>query len=78
MVKQSSAGSYLWGRYERVQGMTKNRKFLAANAVLAISVSVAAITVVNNAFAGSFALREQSTYSQGASFAGNATCGDSI
>ena len=58
--------------------MTKNRKFLAANAVLAISVSVAAITVVNNAFAGSFALREQSTYSQGASFAGNATCGDSI
>lgn len=34
--------------------------------------------VVGEANAGAFALREQSAYSQGASFAGEATCGDSI
>jgi len=43
--------------------------------VVAASLSAAFAT---QALAGAFGLREQSAYSQGASFAGEATCGDSI
>lgn len=48
------------------------------NKVLLASTAVAAVMVANTAFAGGFALREQSSYYQGMSFAGNATSGPSI
>jgi long-chain fatty acid transport protein len=44
-----------------------------------LAVGAASISVLpNDAEAGAFAIREQSAYSQGASFAGNATCGESV
>ncbi len=49
------------------------------NIALAASTAlVGAATLSSEALAGSFAIREQSAYSQGASFAGSATCGSSI
>ncbi|MEP3277340.1 MAG: OmpP1/FadL family transporter [Stappiaceae bacterium] len=45
---------------------------------LLISTALAFVLVAENAFAGAFALREQSAYYQGLSFAGNATSGPSI
>jgi long-chain fatty acid transport protein len=50
-----------------------------AHKALMVSVAAAAVAVsAGTAFAGGFALREQSAYSQGASFAGAAAPGDSI
>ncbi|EFO30823.1 membrane protein involved in aromatic hydrocarbon degradation [Roseibium sp. TrichSKD4] len=48
------------------------------NTILLASTAVAAIMVAETATAGGFALREQSSYYQGMSFAGNATSGPSI
>jgi len=48
------------------------------NTILLASTAVAAIMVAETATAGGFALREQSAYYQGLSFAGNATSGPSI
>ncbi len=46
--------------------------------VLLASTAVALSMVASSAFAGGFALREQSAYYQGMSFAGNGTTGESI
>ena len=52
---------------------------LGNRAILMAAVSVVAITgVASEAYAGAFALREQSAYYQGTSFAGNATSSQSI
>lgn len=48
------------------------------NALLFATSAIALSAVAGNAFAGGFALREQSAYYQGMSFAGNGTTGDSI
>jgi long-chain fatty acid transport protein len=53
----------------------KRFAMLAAGAVVG-ATSLTAMTT--DADAGAFAIREQSAYSQGASFAGNATCGESV
>ncbi|WP_153768372.1 outer membrane protein transport protein [Labrenzia sp. CE80] len=45
---------------------------------LIASTAIAASLVASSAFAGGFALREQSSYYQGTSFAGNGTTGPSI
>ncbi|MEM8877344.1 MAG: outer membrane protein transport protein [Pseudomonadota bacterium] len=57
------------------------RGFVTGTARMAagFAVGAAAISALpQNADAGAFAIREQSAYSQGASFAGNATCGESV
>lgn len=46
--------------------------------VLLASTAVALSMIASSAFAGGFALREQSAYYQGMSFAGNGTTGESI
>ncbi|MTI45305.1 long-chain fatty acid transport protein [Roseibium hamelinense] len=46
--------------------------------ILATSTALAATLIATSAFAGGFALREQSSYYQGMSFAGNGTTGPSI
>lgn len=48
------------------------------NTILLASTAVAAVMVAETANAGAFALREQSSYYQGTSFAGNGTTGPSI
>lgn len=58
-----------------------SRRILAARiATLAIlgGAALAPLLPADTALAGAFAIREQSAYGQGASFAGAATCGDSI
>ena len=54
------------------------RQNLVKGVLLALPAAIFVVSTANEAVAGSFAVREQSAYSQGASFAGNATCGASI
>ncbi len=57
--------------------MRKRLTLLQCGTAIAAVAGILAVTGTE-ADAGAFALREQSSYSQGASFAGAATCGDSI
>ena len=58
--------------------MKNYRQDLVKGVLLALPAAIFVVSTANEAVAGSFAVREQSAYSQGASFAGNATCGASI
>ncbi|MCC0060936.1 MAG: outer membrane protein transport protein [Rhodobiaceae bacterium] len=58
--------------------MKNYRQDLVKGVLLALPAAIFVVSTANEAVAGSFAVREQSAYSQGASFAGNATCGDSV
>ena len=55
-----------------------NSRLFTRSLIATTALVAAATTVAEDAHAGAFALREQSAYAQGASFAGNAACGDSI
>lgn len=57
--------------------MMNHHRLLCGISVLAASAAIS-LVAVSEAQAGAFGIREQSAYSQGASFAGAATCGDSI
>lgn len=57
--------------------MSENRP-VYRNVPVLIACAAFSLVSVSEAQAGAFGIREQSAYSQGASFAGAATCGDSI